>query len=444
MMHTESEIIPIFPTLYKNKSGKNKITKWTVKIEHNVQDSTPNNNTYNIIVTFGEIDGKQQVHTTSIEKGKAGRSVFKQTLLEANSKWNEKKNRDGYCILAEKGDNDADSTLTPTPTTSTSTIVKFNNDNNIKMQIRPMLANTFNCNNQTTTRGYKMPFPAFVQKKYDGIRCVAHSSSSGDVTLESRKGLSFPHFEKIINELQLFFTHANDLLQTDCENNDRTHIHFDGELYCDNIPFEKINGYTRLTKNISDEDRENINKIQYHIYDCYVSNIPTLSFRERMDLLRRTFAKIKDSKTSEQSDNQYVYEVETELVKTIEEMKLKHNQYVENGYEGIMIRDPFGPYEPNKRSKFLQKYKEFMDEEFVITGFHDGEGIDKCAVIWDCVTKEGKHFSVKPKSNFEERKALYKIASTKIGCLLTVVFQEYSPDGIPRFPVGKGIRDVDC
>ena len=426
MKNSELENIPIFPTLYKNKSGKNKITQWTVKIEYN------NNETYNIIVTFGEIYGKQQVHTTLIEKGKAGRSVFKQTLLEAKSKWNEKKNRDGYYILVEK-DND-DSTPTPTP------IIEINNNNTI---IRPMLANTFNCNNQTNTRGYKMPFPAFVQKKYDGIRCMAHSSSSG-IILESRKGLLFPHFEKIINELQLFFTYSNELLQSDCEQNILPYIYFDGELYSDNIPFEKINGYTRLSKNISDEDRENINKIQYHIYDCYISNIPSLSFRERMDLLRRIFTKIKESKTSEHSENQYIYEVETEFVKTIEEMKLKHNQYVENGYEGIMIRDQYGPYEPNKRSKFLQKYKEFMDEEFVITGFHDGEGIDKYAVIWDCITKEGKHFSVKPKSNFEERKALYKIATTKIGCLLTVIFQEYSPDGIPRFPVGKGIRNMDC
>lgn len=440
MISSELENIPIFPTLYKNKSGKNKITQWTVKIECNIQHSTPNNKTYNIIVTFGEIDGKQQVHTTLIEKGKAGRSVFKQTVLEAKSKWNEKKNRDGYYILVEKENNiDLDSTITQSTTQSTTPNIQNNT-----IQIRPMLANTFNCNNHTNTRGYKMPFPAFVQKKYDGIRCIAHSSSSGDIILESRKGLLFPHFEKITNELQLFFTYTNDLLQSNCEENNISYIYFDGELYCDNIPFEKINGYTRLSKNISVEDRENINKIQYHIYDCYISNIPTLSFRERMDLLRRIFTKIKESKTLEQSDNQYIYEVETELVKTIEEMKLKHNQYVENGYEGIMIRDPYGPYEPNKRSKFLQKYKEFMDEEFVITGFHDGEGIDKYAVIWDCITKEGKQFSVKPKSNFEERKALYKIATTKIGCLLTVIFQEYSPDGIPRFPVGKGIRNTDC
>ena len=29
-----------------------------------------------------------------------------------------------------------------------------------------------------------------------------------------------------------------------------------------------------------------------------------------------------------------------------------------------------------------------------------------------------------------------------INKLLTVIFQEYTADGIPRFPIGKSIRDI--
>jgi ATP-dependent DNA ligase len=35
----------------------------------------------------------------------------------------------------------------------------------------------------------------------------------------------------------------------------------------------------------------------------------------------------------------------------------------------IRVRDKNGIYEPNKRSKYLQKYKKFMEEEFKIIGF---------------------------------------------------------------------------
>ena len=119
-----------------------------------------------------------------------------------------------------------------------------------------------------------------------------------------------------------------------------------------------------------------------------------------------------------------------------------HRQFVDEGFEGIMLRQTNGLYEVNKRSKFLQKLKLFMEEEFEIINFHDGEGHDKNMVIWECKTGCGKLFSVKPRGTFEERRIMFTTASTQIGRFLTVIFQEYSADGIPRFPVGKSIRDM--
>ena len=110
------------------------------------------------------------------------------------------------------------------------------------------------------------------------------------------------------------------------------------------------------------------------------------------------------------------------------------------GYEGIMLRTPESPYE-FKRSKFLQKYKVFVDEEFEVIGF-DKEIQNKIPlVLWICKTKDGKEFTCRPKGTHAERAELYKNADKYIGKKLTVVFQEYTDDGIPRFPVGKGFRD---
>jgi ABC-type dipeptide/oligopeptide/nickel transport system ATPase component len=84
-----------------------------------------------------------------------------------------------------------------------------------------------------------------------------------------------------------------------------------------------------------------------------------------------------------------------------------------------------------------------MEEEFTIVGFHDGEGIDKDSVIWECITNNGSDliFSVKPKATHEERKLMYKNGEEYIGKQITVIFQEYSDSGIPRFPIGKSMRD---
>jgi len=83
-----------------------------------------------------------------------------------------------------------------------------------------------------------------------------------------------------------------------------------------------------------------------------------------------------------------------------------------------------------------------MEEEFKIVGFHEGSGDEKGSVVWDCITKDDKTFAVRPKGTFESRKKLFDDGKKYIGKLLTVIFQEYSGDGVPRFPVGKGIRDI--
>jgi len=421
--------VPEYSILYKNKS-KGKITKWEIKIEP-VGHSTQTITKYNILVTFGEIGGKQQTHITTIEKGKSNRSIYQQTVLEANSKWNEKKNRDGYTDVEP-----VRLDLSTPPKTFSGAF-------------SPMLANTFNCKLYTLptiitashSRGYKIPFPAFVQRKYDGIRCIAYLDSTKNVILESRKGVRFAQFTNIEFGLKLFFEQAGLYIENGKgELSPPTRFYFDGELYSNSIPFEVINGCARLTKNITNEDRDNINKIQYHIYDCFNGERPTAVFKERVACLKKIFEGVRREDDTRRILNT-IREVETEEVSGVDDVKTKHAEYVENGFEGIMIRDPEGIYEPNKRSKYLQKYKEFMEDEFEIVGYHDGEGVDRELVIWDCITKDGKQFSVRPRTTFEERKRLFKEATNYLGKRLTVIFQEYSPDMIPRFPVGKAIRD---
>jgi len=433
--------IPEYPILYKIKS-KGKINKWQIKIE---QENDLPNIIYKIIVIFGEIDGKQQIHTTNIEKGKSNRSVFQQSILEANSKWNEKKNRDGY------DENIPINTVIDSVTTVSNSTAKINNSFSNHSIFSPMLANTFNFKlyeslNRSSTRSFKISFPAFVQKKYDGIRCIAYLDPSKNIVLQSRKNMRFSHFSNIEYGLKIFFEKVGIYLRNNTRKKYVSEIepprnfYFDGELYSNSIPFETLNGYVRLTKNITPRDKENIDKIHYHIYDCFNGEIPNATYKERNMLLKTIFESVKNEDDTQEILKQ-IHQVETEEVNNIEDIKIKHAQYVENGFEGIMIRESNGIYEPNKRSKYLQKYKEFMEDEFEIVGFHDGEGVDRELVIWDCVTKEGNKFSVRPRTTFEERKRLFKEADKYLGKKLTVIFQEYSPDKIPRFPVGKAIRE---
>ena len=66
-------------------------------------------------------------------------------------------------------------------------------------------------------------------------------------------------------------------------------------------------------------------------------------------------------------------------------------------------------------------------------------GKEAGAVIWRCQMGEAV-FTVRPTGTIGDRKALFERAEKLIGHRLTIKYQGLSKDGVPRFPVGKGIR----
>jgi DNA ligase-1 len=131
------------------------------------------------------------------------------------------------------------------------------------------------------------------------------------------------------------------------------------------------------------------------------------------------------------------------MVKSEDELKTWHDKYVQEGYEGLIIREPQGMYELGRRSRHLLKYKEFRDKEFVIAGWSQGIGKFAGCVIWECKTSEGKTFNVVPKGTLEMKQHWYKFAPKFLGRKLTVRYQAWTNDNIPQFPVGIAIRDYE-
>jgi DNA ligase-1 len=141
----------------------------------------------------------------------------------------------------------------------------------------------------------------------------------------------------------------------------------------------------------------------------------------------------------ELTDNIYV--LKEDQLETI------HDLFVEEGYEGLMLRNIDAPYEFS-RSWNLVKYKVMKDDEFKIVDAVKGlKGKSKGAIIWICETPKGDRFNVVPNGTMASRKILWDEwkADPKefIGKELTVQYQELSPKGIPRFPKGLGIRDYE-
>jgi DNA ligase-1 len=56
-------------------------------------------------------------------------------------------------------------------------------------------------------------------------------------------------------------------------------------------------------------------------------------------------------------------------------------------------------------------------------------------------TEEGKEFSVRPKGTIEMRQDWFRNGKKYVGKMLTVIYQELSEQKVPRFPVGKSVRE---
>ena len=369
------------PTLYK-KNSKGKIQYWHISVIPNPDHSTG----YDIYTTYGQKGGKEQETFESIFEGKnigkANETTPKeQAEVEAKSRWTKQIERKGYVENIEDVDKD------------------------LRPGAEPMLAHRFD------KYPDKINYPCAIQPKLDGHRCIA-VYDHGNVELFSRqrkKITGLPHIENAIKSL---------LSGAECK------LILDGELYNHDFKhnFEKLTSHIR-----NEEPKEGHEIVQYHVYDAVVDH---LTYKDRHAMLRELLGMTTIS---------YLYLVNTQLVEE-NEVLVEFKKHRDAGYEGSILRNLDSLYE-GKRSYGLQKVKEFCDDEFKIVGVEEGRGKMKGHAIFVCETHEGKEFKAKMKGSMESLGEYFKNSELYIGKIITVQFQDYTKDGIPRFPVAVRFRE---
>ena len=271
----------------------------------------------------------------------------------------------------------------------------------------------------------------FSQPKLDGIRCIA--MREGLFTRTGKEITAVPHISEALESF--FKLYPNAVL--------------DGELYnhAYKDDFNKIIHLVRK-QNLTDEHLEESKKmIQYHIYDAPVIGNGRYCMTEKDNFSDRTstldgfFRYLESDNLNTKYDDALVI-VETTEVESREHLDELYGEYVANGYEGQMVRLD-GPYE-NKRSSKLLKRKEFVDEEYTILGYEEGEG-NRTGTIkhFKFKNKDGKDFKSNVKGSFEYLQDLLEKADDLIGKEATVKYFNLTPDGVPRFPYVIAIRDYE-
>ena len=269
----------------------------------------------------------------------------------------------------------------------------------------PMLATSFD------KRLDKVTYPVDVQPKLDGCRCMAFWEGDS-VKLMTRGGKYWECSEHIAKELETVLPKGWVL---------------DGELYVHGATFQEI---TKLVKKLRQESVT----VQYHVYD-----VPRADYDEKFMGWENRKNAVEEFKTMANSCKSVVT-VESHYAVCEQTVYRLQSEFLEEGYEGAIVREMDGEYRFGYRSNKLLKVKNFTDEEYEIVDFTTGVGKFEGSIVWICITEYGHEFKVVPQGTMEERQEAYETASNHIGEMLKVKFFELTDDGIPRFPVGLGIR----
>lgn len=262
--------------------------------------------------------------------------------------------------------------------------------------VRPMLAHSY------SDYAHKIVFPCYGQPKLDGIRCLGAAQG-----MFSRQGKEFKVLAHIFTSLNYWFNLYPGLI-------------FDGELYTQLINFQDIISAVKR-----DEVSELTSSIEYHVYDIVSSS----TYTDRLNTIKNL------------PDIPNVKRVQTVIIKNADEVDYYHARFVEQGYEGLMLRNMCGLYREDKRSHDLLKVKEFQDGEFKILAFREDKNGHP---VFTCV-HNNTEFDVKPQGNDKQRKDYLANGSSLLGKMMTVKYFSMtdSDNPVPRFPVGVGIRNYE-
>jgi ATP-dependent DNA ligase len=265
----------------------------------------------------------------------------------------------------------------------------------------------------------KWGFPVLVQPKLDGVRCGLDFSPSGEILLRSSTQeiiTSVPHINAEIEEYCASLSCPTPML--------------DGELYVHGKGFEEIYSITSRTKNF----HPNFDQIQFHVFDLMLEQ---MAQADRISHLLDFTAGLSPSSP--------IRTVQNKLAYSFADIWNLYQQFISEGYEGIIVRDLNAPY-IKRRSTQVMKFKPKKDDWYTVIG--SVEEVDKYgnskgrlgALI--CLGSTGDTFTVGSGLTDKLRSELW--GQDLKGWLCRVQYQHITPGkGVPRFPVFMELSHPD-
>ena len=373
---------------------------------------------YTIYRYTGQFEGKiTKQPEIIVDKGKSTRNIHEQVELQFNALVKGYKDK-GYIELENEIDNynseELYQLLGESPTGSNGVV-------------KPMLAKQ--ADKVTNTKIFDKEWLA--SRKIDGLRCIIYLGDDGKLHTSSRGATNYDSamFEILTHPalIKLFKNNKGLML--------------DGECYHHGYTLQQINSIARTQKVAKD-----LEVLQFYWYDIVDLNNP---FKSRLAKMKSIAEELKEYGSEIGWDPDRIFkenELRIQFVPQVEvsgwdNMMKLHNEYVSEGWEGLVIRDPKRPYKPNGRTNDMIKIKVYKDDCFKVIDKEAGlRGSEDMVFIMEM--PDGRTFKAKPFGDREQKEEYWINFDKKYkGHIGECKFFYYSDDGIPLQPAFKAFRD---
>lgn len=378
-----------------NRDGRGKCRRIDISLEWSEELHA-----YVISRSSGLVGGKQVVAPIiEIKRGVASRTVTEQATLQYKSEIKKYLDK-GYKNIKDFRIDEL------TVQSAEEALPEVNTDQS--GMVKPML-----CKVMDRTKSSQTDKQWLGSYKLDGVRCLLFLRD-GEVHTASRGGQNYdipatyicndPYIKQIFS--------------------DNPELILDGEIYKHLWNLQRISGLCRREELI-DEHKE----LTFYCYDIVDTQSP-------FKLRARKLGELNDSRP----DNSRIVFVEHRPVKGLEQIMQMHDEAINAGYEGLVVRDPEKEYKPGARDNRMMKIKIFTDGEFLITGI--AEGLRDEDMCFTMETIDGTLFKAKPIGDRAQKQWYREHLDEIIGQMGTIKYfgMTNTEHPVPNLPIFKSVR----
>ena len=269
----------------------------------------------------------------------------------------------------------------------------------------------------------------YISRKINGVRCLIYYDGN-QVKTSSRGATDY--------NIAIYHIITHPLIEKFFKNHPDAIL--DGEIFKKNLSLNIISGICRSQKTINDGKN-----LQFYWYDIIDLQAP---FSKRWNIMQEWSKELQlsdfDPDKQFSDEELHIQFLPQEKISGWNNMKKLHDKWVQDGWEGAVIRLAESVYKPGARGNDWIKIKVYQDAEYPIIGISEGlREEDMCFIL---ETPNGQQFKCKPMGDREQKQWYRDHIDELKGKLLTIKYFEMSGvegSEIPQQPIGICVRDYE-